>query len=206
MPGAQRRGPFWRGGAGWGRHAVQAALSPAGVPSCPPEIARMHFVSWKEAQCTLSLLQTSLPLSTLTPGSSYARPEVTGPGPSQLARKGPWLCRPGKIHSMQATGVSPPGVGLFSAQESSVCWAGWSTSLWAHLCIGGTRPCGACHLCVLPLPERAAGWLVWKGRRCGRFWVRCFHQLCVHTRDLAGEHEGGSGRHLNLRLGSEGEG
>lgn len=69
---------------------------------------------------------------------------------------------------MRAAGMSPPDIGLFLAQESSVCWAGWSPSPWAHLCIWGTRPCRACHPRVLPLPVRAAGWLVWKGRRCGR--------------------------------------
>lgn len=181
MPWAQRRGPFWRGGAGWGRHAVQAALSPAGVPSCPPEIARMHFVSWKEAQCTLSLLQTSLPLSTLTPGSSYARPEVTGPGPSQLARKGPWLSTPGKIDSMRAAGVSPPGVGLFSAQESSVCWAvvhksAGTSVYWGYPALRGLSPAG-------PAPSCACSWLACvEGQEVRKVLGALFSPtLCPHT-------------------------
>ena len=43
---------------------------------------------------------------------------------------------------MRAAGMSPPGIGLFLAQESSICWAGWSTSPWAHLCIGVPGPAG----------------------------------------------------------------
>ena len=121
----------------WGRMGRARSAGcpvPSGCPQLSSRDARLHFVSWKEAQCALSLLQTSLPLSTLTPGGSYARPEVTGREPSQLARKGPWL-NVGRWH------VSP-GIGLFSVQESSVCWAGWSTSPWAHLCIGVLGPAG----------------------------------------------------------------
>lgn len=95
----------------------------------------------------------------------------------------------------------------FSSRHRAVLGAGvvYLLGRLVHKSVGtsvywGTRPCRACHPHALPLPVRAAGWLVCKGRRCERFWVCCFHQLCVHTRDLAGEHGRGSGRHLELGL------
>lgn len=123
-------------------------------------------MSWKEAQCTLSLLQTSLPLSTLTPGGSYVQPKVTGRGPSQLARKCPWL-NAGRWHvSSRHWTVLDAGV---------VCLLGGLVhkSVGASVYLGYAALQGLSSAC--PAPSCACSWLacvegqeVWKGGRYGR--------------------------------------
>lgn len=137
------------------------------VPIRPPETARLHLVSREGARdlsARLSLLQTSFSLSTWTSGGSYARARGDRPR-AILTRMGTAL---GSVPPARPCPVLVAGVSPVRAQDRSR-WVRLPARVvhkfHGRICaFGGTRLCRPCHLCVLPVPVPAAGWLGMEGQ------------------------------------------